>query len=86
LSDLAKPSASFPFERDRGGRREMKVRDAIRLLEEDGWFLVATRGSHRQFKHRAKPGRVTIAGKPSDDIAPGTLNSIMKQASLKEIR
>ncbi len=64
----------------------MKVREAIRMIEDDGWFLVETRGSHRQFKHPAKPGRVTIAGKPSDDLAPGTRNSIMKQAGLKEIR
>jgi predicted RNA binding protein YcfA (HicA-like mRNA interferase family) len=62
----------------------MKVREAIRLIEEDGWFLVATRGSHRQYKHLSKPGRVTIAGKPSDDLAPGTRNSILKQAGLKE--
>ena len=46
----------------------MKVRDAIKLIEDDGWFLVAMRGSHRQFKHSTKPGRVTIAGKPSDDL------------------
>ena len=64
----------------------MKVREAIRLIEEDGWFLVATKGSHRQYKHFIKPGRLTIAGKPSDDLAPGTLNSILKQAGLKEIR
>jgi predicted RNA binding protein YcfA (HicA-like mRNA interferase family) len=62
----------------------MKVREAIRLIEEDGWYLVATRGSHRQFKHPTRPGRVTVAGKASDDIAPGTLNSILKQAGLKE--
>lgn len=62
----------------------MKVREAIRLIEADGWFPVATRGSHRQYKHPTKPGRVTIAGKPSDDLAPGTLNSILKQAGLKE--
>jgi predicted RNA binding protein YcfA (HicA-like mRNA interferase family) len=64
----------------------MKVRDAIRLLEDDGWALVATRGSHRQYKHPVKPGRVTVAGKPSDDLAPGTLNSILKQSGLKERR
>lgn len=64
----------------------MKVRQVIRLIEADGWSLVATRGSHRQFKHPRKPGRVTIAGKPSDDLAPGTLNSILKQAGLKEER
>ena len=62
----------------------MKVHEAIRLIEADGWFLVATRGSHRQYKHPTKTGRVTIAGKPSDDLAPGTLNSILKQAGLKE--
>jgi predicted RNA binding protein YcfA (HicA-like mRNA interferase family) len=62
----------------------VKVRDAIRLIERDGWYLIATRGSHRQYKHSTKSGRVTIAGKPSDDLAPGTLNSIMKQAGLKE--
>ena len=64
----------------------MKVREAIRLLERDGWALVATRGSHRQYKHPLKPGRVTVAGKPSDDLAPGTLNSILKQAGLKETK
>jgi predicted RNA binding protein YcfA (HicA-like mRNA interferase family) len=62
----------------------MKVRDIVRLIEQDGWYLVATRGSHRQYKHDGKPGRVTVAGKPSDDLAPGTLNSILKQAGLKE--
>ena len=64
----------------------MKVREAIRLLEDDGWLLVATRGSHRQYKHQKKSGRVTVAGKLSDDLAPGTLNSILKQAGLKESR
>lgn len=64
----------------------MKVREVIRLLETDGWFLVATRGSHRQYKHLTKAGRVTVAGKPSDDLAPGTLNSILNQATLKEQR
>jgi predicted RNA binding protein YcfA (HicA-like mRNA interferase family) len=62
----------------------VKVRDIIRLIEDDDWFLVATRGSHRQYKHASKPGRVTIAGKPSEDMAPGTLNSVLKQAGLKE--
>lgn len=64
----------------------MKVREAIRMIEEDGWFIVATRGSHRQYKHAMKPGRVTIAGRPSEDLAPGTLNSIVKQAGLKDKR
>ena len=64
----------------------MKVHKAVRLLEDDGWFLVATRGNHRQYKHPIKPGRVTVAGKPSEDLAPGTLNSILKQSGLKEKR
>ena len=53
------------------------------MLGDDGWCLAATRGSHRQFKHPSKPGRVTVPGKPNDDLAPGTLNSILKQAGLK---
>jgi len=61
----------------------MKVGEALRMLNNDGWYLVATRGSHRQFKHLIKPGRVTVPGKPSDDLALGTLNSILKQAGLK---
>ncbi len=61
----------------------MKIREVIALLEADGWFLVTTRGSHRQFKHPSKPGRVTVAGKSPYDLAPGTLNSIFKQAQIK---
>jgi predicted RNA binding protein YcfA (HicA-like mRNA interferase family) len=53
------------------------------MLRDDGWYLVVTAGSHRQFKHSTKPGRVTIAGRESHDLAPGTLNSILKQAGLK---
>jgi predicted RNA binding protein YcfA (HicA-like mRNA interferase family) len=60
----------------------MKVRDAIRLIETDGWYLIATRGSHRQFKHPEKSGRVTIAERPP--TISGTLNSVLKQAGLKE--
>lgn len=61
----------------------MKVNEVLRMLQSDGWYLVAQRGSHRQFKHQSKTGRVTVPGKPSDDLAPGTLNSILKQAGLK---
>ncbi|OHB48330.1 MAG: addiction module toxin, HicA family [Planctomycetes bacterium GWF2_39_10] len=64
----------------------MKVRDIIKLIEADGWCWVATKGSHRQYKHPSKSGRVTIAGHPNDDLAPGTLNSILKQAKLKEVK
>ncbi|HYI09678.1 MAG TPA: type II toxin-antitoxin system HicA family toxin [Thermoanaerobaculia bacterium] len=61
-----------------------KVRDAIGIVEDDGWYQVPSGGSsHRQFRHPSKPGRVTIAGKLSDDLAPGTFNSILKQAGLK---
>jgi predicted RNA binding protein YcfA (HicA-like mRNA interferase family) len=62
----------------------MKVRDVIKLIESDGWYLVATKGRHRQYKHPTKSGRVTIAGRPSDDLAPGTLNSIFKQAHVQK--
>jgi predicted RNA binding protein YcfA (HicA-like mRNA interferase family) len=63
----------------------MKIRDVIKLIEEDGWYLVVTKGSHRQYKHSIKTGRVTIAGHPGDEMAPGTLNSVLKQAKLKEV-
>ena len=62
----------------------MKVSEVLRMLRDDGWNLVATKGSHRQFKHGSKRGRVTVPGKPGDDLAPGTLNSILKQAELKK--
>jgi predicted RNA binding protein YcfA (HicA-like mRNA interferase family) len=62
----------------------MKINDILIMLKNDGWFLVTTRGSHLQFKHPTKSGRVTVSGKPSDDLAPGTLNSILKQAKLKD--
>jgi len=61
----------------------MKIRQIIKLIEADGWYLVVTKGSHRQYKHPVKKGRVTIAGKPGDEIAIGTLNSILKQAGLR---
>jgi predicted RNA binding protein YcfA (HicA-like mRNA interferase family) len=61
----------------------MKVSEVLRMLHDDGWYLRAMRGSHRQFKHPTKPGRVTVAGKPSEDLAAGTLNSILKQSGLK---
>ena len=53
------------------------------MIEQDGWYLDRTRGSHRQYKHPTKPGVVTVPGHSGDEIAPGTLNSIMKQAGLK---
>ncbi|MFN0217537.1 MAG: type II toxin-antitoxin system HicA family toxin [Hyphomicrobium sp.] len=62
----------------------MKVRDMLRMLDDDSGRVVTMRGSHRQLKHPVKSGRVTVAGKPSDDLAPGTLNSILKQAQLGE--
>lgn len=61
----------------------MKVREIIRVIETDGWYLDRTRGSHRQYKHANKRGVVTVPGKPGDDLAPGTQNSILKQSGLK---
>jgi len=61
----------------------VKIREVIKMIEHDGWFLVRTRGSHRQFHHRAKPGTVTVAGQPGQDLHPKTLNSILKQAGLR---
>ncbi|MDN5871819.1 MAG: type II toxin-antitoxin system HicA family toxin [Nitrococcus sp.] len=61
----------------------MKVRDILRKLKEDGWYHHSMRGSHQQFKHTSKPGRVTVPGKPGDDLAVGTVNSIYKQAGWK---
>jgi predicted RNA binding protein YcfA (HicA-like mRNA interferase family) len=60
-----------------------KVKDLIKLLEVDGWYLVAIEGSHRQYKHSEKKGKVTVSGKLSDDVKKGTLSSILKQAGLK---
>ena len=62
----------------------IKVRDAIKIIEEDGWALVRTRGSHRQYKHPLKLGRVTTAGHGRDNLRPKTWNSILKQAELRE--
>jgi predicted RNA binding protein YcfA (HicA-like mRNA interferase family) len=62
----------------------MKVREVVALLEADNWRLVQTRGSHRQYRHPEKPGRVTVAGSLNDDLAPGTLNSVLRQAGLKK--
>jgi predicted RNA binding protein YcfA (HicA-like mRNA interferase family) len=61
----------------------MKVREVMKVLHADGWFEVRTRGSHRQLRHPTKFGRVTVPGKPNDDLAPGTLNSILKQAGIR---
>jgi predicted RNA binding protein YcfA (HicA-like mRNA interferase family) len=62
----------------------MKVRDIIKIVEADGWQHVKTTGSHRQYKHPKKPGRVTIAGKPGVDVPVGTLKNIYRQAQIEE--
>jgi predicted RNA binding protein YcfA (HicA-like mRNA interferase family) len=80
-TEVAAPSLALS--ESRSNVSAMKVRDVLRLLTDDGWSLVRTRGSHQQYKHPTKPGLVTIAGQPGDDLAPGTLNSILKQAGLK---
>jgi predicted RNA binding protein YcfA (HicA-like mRNA interferase family) len=61
----------------------LKVSEILRLLEEDGWYLVATKGSHRQYKHPTKPGRVTVPSKPSRTLPVGTERSILKQAGIE---
>ena len=62
----------------------MKIREITEIIKKDGWYKVAQKGSHKQFKHLIKPGRVTIAGNPGDDVATGTLNSVLKQAGIKQ--
>ena len=64
----------------------MKVREVIRMIEHDGWFLVRTKGDHRQFKHPVKQGRVTISGNSGHDMPAGTFNSVLKQSGLKGSR
>lgn len=61
----------------------MKVREVVRMIEANGWRLVHQVGSHRQYKHPTKPGRVTVAGNPGDEVKAGTLASIKRQAGLK---
>jgi predicted RNA binding protein YcfA (HicA-like mRNA interferase family) len=62
---------------------EVKFRELIRLLEDDGWQLVAQRGSHQQYEHPSKPGKVTVAGKPGVDVPKGTAANILRQAGLR---
>jgi predicted RNA binding protein YcfA (HicA-like mRNA interferase family) len=64
----------------------MKTRDVLKLIEEDGWYQVRQRGSYRQYRHPQKLGRVTVAGHPRDDVPPGTLNNILRQAGLQQGR
>jgi predicted RNA binding protein YcfA (HicA-like mRNA interferase family) len=64
----------------------IKVRDIIKQIEADGWYIARTRGSHRQYKHPTKSGLVTVPGKLSDDLAIGTSNNILKQAQLREVK
>jgi predicted RNA binding protein YcfA (HicA-like mRNA interferase family) len=62
----------------------LKIRKVIKIIEDDGWYLIRTRGNHRQYKHNTKTGLVTISGHLNHDIKKGTLNSVLKQAGLKE--
>jgi predicted RNA binding protein YcfA (HicA-like mRNA interferase family) len=61
----------------------LKVRDIIKLIEEDGWRFATQKGSHRQYKHPVKLGRVTVPGHPADDLHPRLERSIKRQAQLK---
>jgi predicted RNA binding protein YcfA (HicA-like mRNA interferase family) len=76
VSHFSKTGATIPGER-------MKYREVIRLIERDGWKLVAQRGSHRQYEHPVKPGKVTVAGKPGLDVPRGTAANILRQAGLR---
>ena len=62
----------------------VKVKELLVMIQIDGWQLVRQKGSHRQFRHPSKSGTVTVSGKPSVDVPPGTLNSVLKQAGLKK--
>jgi predicted RNA binding protein YcfA (HicA-like mRNA interferase family) len=62
----------------------MKTRDILRLVQDEGWYQVAQRGSHRRFKHPVKPGKVTIAGHPSEEMDEGTRKSIFHAASYRK--
>ena len=62
----------------------VKVKELLAMVQADGWMLVRQKGSHRQFHHPSKSGTVTVSGKPSVDVPPGTLNSVLKQAGLKK--
>jgi predicted RNA binding protein YcfA (HicA-like mRNA interferase family) len=64
----------------------VKVREVVRHLNREGWVLVSTEGSHRQFKHPTKPGRVTVSGSLGDDMPKGTLASVKRQAGLKDMK
>jgi predicted RNA binding protein YcfA (HicA-like mRNA interferase family) len=66
-----------------GRETSMKVKEVIKMIEQDGWFMIRIRGSHRQYKHHNKKGVVTIAGHLNDDLAKGTLNSVFRQAGLR---
>jgi predicted RNA binding protein YcfA (HicA-like mRNA interferase family) len=68
----------------RDENQPVKVRDVIKLIEADGWYFLRQRGSHRQYRHATKPGKVTVAGKPSEEMAPGTLGSIFRQAGIDQ--
>ena len=82
--EVAVPDASAPHNRAHPGASSvpLKVSEIIKLIEADGWYLVATRGSQRQYKHPDKPGRVTVAGKPSKELPPDTERSILRQAGI----
>jgi predicted RNA binding protein YcfA (HicA-like mRNA interferase family) len=77
-SDLASTSSATPT-----AAATVKFRDIVRRVEEDGCVLVAQRGSHRQYEHPTKPGKVTVAGKPSADVPTGTATNFLRQAGLR---
>ena len=77
------PPISFASESITLVQAGMKFREIIKLIEDDGWYQVHQAGSHRQYKHPIKQGRVTVAGHPGKDVREGTRQSILKQAGLR---
>lgn len=84
----------MPGRLENGGRRHgpaeslgtiggVKFRELIRMLEDDGWRLATQRGSHQQYAHPSKSGKVTVAGKPGADVPRGTAANILRQAGLR---
>ena len=86
LTTISQIASGKRFVWNYGKIPQMKVRDVIKLIEADGWYVAVMKGSHRQYKHANKPGRFTIAGHPSDEMSPGTLNSVLKQSQLKKLK
>jgi len=83
ISSTWRPGTQIRTESTARKNETMKIRDILKLIESDGWLLRNQEGSHRQFVHPSKPGKVTVAGHPSAELDPKTKASILKQAGIK---